>query len=208
MPLKYYEKWVSTRQEDRHIACIDFSPCGKYVAYGSREALTIVTLDNGELRCRVLGSSTITALSWLPIGGNTLVCTYRTGIIANFTIDKVSLRYVLTCAGVAYSIRITMSMHNWHSFPNTRSPISQSMRTSPDWLQVEVMTSGFGTGIKKVFFKIVSSRGTWTMTIIIIQGGTQTVNCLGRDLLVIIRMSMLWSPPSTGVVYQATKMAP
>ena len=112
MPLKYYEKWVSTRQEDRHIACIDFSPDGKYVAYGSGEALTIVTLDNGELRCRVLGSSTITGLSWLPMGGNTLVCTYRAGLIANFAIDEVSLLYVLTCAAVAYSNRITTSMHN------------------------------------------------------------------------------------------------
>ena len=90
MPLKYYEKWVLANQEDRQISCVSFSPDGKYVAYGSREALAILTLESGELKCRVLGSSTITALAWLAVGGNVLLCTYRDGIISRFTIDGVS----------------------------------------------------------------------------------------------------------------------
>ena len=90
MPLKYYEKWVLANQEDRQISCVDFSPDGKYVAYGSREALAIVALQSGELKCRVLGSNTITALSWLAVGGNVLLCTYCDGIISRFTIDGVS----------------------------------------------------------------------------------------------------------------------
>ena len=115
MPLKYYEKWVLTKQEDKQISCVDFSPDGRYVAYSSREALAIVTLDNGELECRVLGSSTITALSWPPIGSNTLVCTYRDGIIANFTIDEVSKLYdttILSCLVTYHPSSTTTSTYS------------------------------------------------------------------------------------------------
>ena len=116
MPLKYYEKWVLTKQEDRQISCVDFSPDGKYVAYGSREALAIVTLESGELKCRVLGSSPITALSWLSVGGNVLLCAYRDGVISRLSIGGVSIDYheitmFLPLTTVTYFCRIIMSMH-------------------------------------------------------------------------------------------------
>ena len=35
-------------------------------------------------------------MSWLPVDNNPLVCTYRDGIIADFTIDRVSKPYGIT----------------------------------------------------------------------------------------------------------------
>ena len=93
MPLKYYDEFIlqGTEQEDRQICCVDFSPDSRYIAYGSRERLTIVSLRNGqpEPECKIIGASRITALLWLPDQRDTLICAYHVGIIAKFTLNTV-----------------------------------------------------------------------------------------------------------------------